>query len=304
MDRNSVDWSGNTCAIVTPFNRDGSLDERSFRENIRLLIDEGIDGIVVAGCTGEFWSLSDEERLLLFELARDEAGDAIHVIGNVSAIRTADAIRFARAAQERNLDGIMLTPPFYARPGENEVLAHYQAVSNAVPLPILVYNIPSRQAITLSIDLLDKIADVENVVAVKQSSNAFQDVTETIRRLNGRIYVLPGHSVDRGVAALSMGADGYVSSVEPQALGRPAIALYRLCREGRWDEAQQVQMQCVEVDHAVHGGAGTFPGSLKAAMNLLGRPGGYPRDPLLPLTDEQEQYLKSVLRPLNLLATV
>ncbi len=191
MDRNTVDWSGNTCAVVTPFNRDGSLDERSFRENIRLLLDEGIDGIVVAGCTGEFWALSVAERLRLFELGRDEAGDAVHVIGNVSAIRTADAIRFARAAQERNLDGIMLTPPYYARPGENEVLVHYQAVSNAVPLPILVYNIPSRQGIDLSIDLLDKIADVESVVAVKQSANAFQDVTETIRRLNDRIAGLP-----------------------------------------------------------------------------------------------------------------
>ncbi len=169
-----------------------------------------------------------------------------------------------------------------------------------MPLPILVYNIPGRQAIDVSLDLLDKIADVENVVAVKQSSNAFQDVTETIRRVKDRILVLPGHSVDRGVAAMSMGADGYISSVEPQALGRPAIELYSLCAEGRWEEAQKVQMHCVELDHAIHGQAGTFPGSLKAAMNFLGRPGGFPREPLLPLTDAQEQFLKSTLQRLNL----
>lgn len=301
MNRDSVQWQGNICAIVTPFNRDGSMDEQSFRENIRLLMSEGVDGIVVAGCTGEFWSLDDDERLRLFDMAMEEAGGKIVVIGNASAIRTSDSIRYARAVKERGLDGIMLTPPFYARPGEREILAHYQAVSDAVKLPILLYNIPSRQAVQVPMNLLLQLCEVDTVVAIKQSAAAFQDVMETLRLCKEKLRILPGHSVDRGVPSVLMGADGYVSSVEPQILGREAISMYALTKSGNLEEAQRVQFRCIELDHAIHGGAGTFPASLKAAMNMLGRPGGYPREPLLSLTDDEEKKVRHTLKSLNLL---
>jgi len=301
MNRDSVNWKGNMCAVVTPFNRDSSIDYTAFKENIRLLISEGIDGIIVAGCTGEFWSLTDEERLDLFTVGRETAGRDVVVIGNASAIQTAASVRFGKAAQERGLDGIMLTPPYYARPSQREILAHFQTVSDHVPLPILVYNIPGRQAVEVSINLLDQICDVPNVVAVKQSSNSFQDVLETIRTCKEKILILPGHSVDRGFPSVIMGADGYISSVESQVLGREAIEMYKLAAAGELDAARRVQFRCIELDHAIHGGVGTFPASLKAAMNLVGRPGGHPRDPLLPLTSQEEAKLKSTLTTLGLL---
>jgi 4-hydroxy-tetrahydrodipicolinate synthase len=302
MDRTSVNWQGNLCAVVTPFNRDGSIDRTAFVRNIEILVEEGVDGVVVAGCTGEFWSLSDEERIELFELARGATSKV--VIGNASAIRTTHSIAFAKAAKARGLDGIMLTPPYYARPNGQEILHHYQQVSAAVETPILLYNIPSRQAVAPSVALINQLADVDNVVAIKQSVADFHTVIETIETVQDRILVLPGHSVDRGLPVLVMGADGYVSSVEPQAMGAEAASLYRLAVEGNLSEALRVQRRCIALDKAIHGDVGTFPASLKAAMNLRGRPGGYPREPFLPLTPTQEHTLATLLHELGLLDSV
>lgn len=302
MDRTSVNWKGNLCAVVTPFNRDGSIDEAAFTRNIELLVEEGVDGVVIAGCTGEFWSLSDEERIHLFGLAR-KATDKV-VIGNVSSIRTSASIGFANAAKDRGLDGIMLTPPYYAKPSPREIVHHYKQVSDAVEVPILLYNIPSRQAVAPSVELIGELADIDNVVAIKQSASDFQTVVDTLDLVQDRILVLPGHSVDRGLPCLVMGADGYVSSVEPQAMGAEAISLYRLAVAGEMDEALRVQKRCIALDKAIHGDVGTFPASLKAAMNLRGRPGGHPREPFLPLTNEQERTLANLLNRLGLLDTV
>jgi 4-hydroxy-tetrahydrodipicolinate synthase len=116
-----------------------------------------------------------------------------------------------------------------------------------------------------------------------------------------RISVLAGHSVERGFPAVAAGADGYLSSVEPQVMGKQAIDMYRLTVNGEYDAARQIQLRCVELDHSVHGEVGTFPASLKAAMNLVGRPGGYPRAPLHAPSEENLKGLKETLKKLDLL---
>jgi 4-hydroxy-tetrahydrodipicolinate synthase len=299
MNRDSIDWKGNLCAVVTPFNADGSIDEEAFVANIRMLVDEGVIGVVVAGCTGEFWSLTEEERLRLFDLARD-ATDKV-VVGNASEIVTSRSIRYAQGAKDRGLDGIMLTPPYYAKPSSREIVAHFQRVSDAVEIPILLYNIPSRQAVAPPVSVVDQLADIDNVVAMKQSASSFAEVLDTIATVGSKILMLPGHSVDRGVPSLLMGADGYVSSVESQVMGREAIQMYDLVAAGEIDEARRVQMRCIALDKAIHGDTGTFPASLKAAMNLRGRPGGHPREPLLPLTDQELANLRRTLDEIGLL---
>jgi 4-hydroxy-tetrahydrodipicolinate synthase len=299
MDRNSVKWTGCLCAVVTPFQEDGKIDRGAFRENVKLLASEGADGFVIAGCTGEFWALTDEERAETFKLAR-EAVPGLPVIGNATDMLTSRSIAFARRAKELGLDGIMLTPPYYVRPSEDEIYHHYQAVSDAVKIPILVYNIPTRQAVNLTPEMVARLADVECVVAIKQSTNSFQEVSETLRLAQQKILVLPGHSVERGLPVLAMGADGYVASVETEILGREAVEIYDFAVQGRYEEARKRQFRCIELDHAVHGGVGTFPASVKAAMNLVGRPGGHAREPLLPLTAEQTKRLREVLAKLGL----
>lgn len=300
MDRNSVKWRGNICAIVTPFTKDGDLDEAAFCQNIELLISEGINGVIVAGCTGEFWALKDDERVRAFELGVATAKKRIPVLGGTSDIVTSRSVALTKRAKAVGCDGVMVTPPPYVLVSPREVIAHFRAISN-VGLPIMMYNIPKRQGINVTPRLIAEMTDIECLVAVKQSSDSFHDVVETVRLAGDKLLIFAGHSVIRGFPSVAMGCDGFISSVEPQVMGREAIDLYRLAAANKVDEVRKLQYRCVALDEAIHGGVGTFPASLKAAMNLRGRPGGYAREPLLPLTDDEQAKLKKVLGGLGLL---
>lgn len=294
VDKQSVGWRGNICAVITPFTSDGALDDAGFARNLRLLLDEGIDGFVIAGHTGESWALTDDERFTLFALAVEVAAGHVPVIGSVSAIRTGDAIALAQGAERSRLDGVLLTAPAYAMVNEAEILAHIQAISDACPLPIMLYNIPRRIGRDLTPELVERAAAIANVVALKQSSPSFDDIGRVLDRCGDRLLVFAGNSAERGLPAAAIGADGFLSSVEVQALGAEAISLWRLSRDGELDAARQVQAKCAKVKKLL-GSFGTEPAALKVAMNHLGRPGGYPRPPILPLTEPESIAVRSFM---------
>ncbi len=301
MDRNDIGWRGNFTAIITPFTQTGGIDAKKFQRNIDLLIQEGVDGIIATGCTGEFWSLTDDEKIRLYQLAKETVAGRVPLLGGTSHMLTEHVIALSnRAKKEVGVDGIMVTPPFYILPNEREITEHYSQISSRVGLPILIYNIPKRQGVTTSPKLLARLSDIDMVVAVKQSSGVFEDVVETIGLCGEKIVVFSGHSVTRGFPCVAMGADGFVSSVEPQVMGKEAIDLYALSASGDTELPRKLQHKLIELDEVVHG-IGTFPSALKAAMNLLGRPGGYPRSPILPLTDEETAKLESALERIGFL---
>jgi dihydrodipicolinate synthase/N-acetylneuraminate lyase len=147
-----------------------------------------------------------------------------------------------------------------------------------------------------------KLADIANVVAVKESSKDFARVAELVYTVGDKIKVFGGHSSVQGLPIIVMGAVGWVGSLDTQLIGKDAMTMYRLAKEGKIEEAREIQYLCVAAEKALDGArAGTFPGSLKHAMNLRGRPGGYPRKPILPPTDEQKKYTQGVLERLNLI---
>jgi len=300
MNRNDITWQGNFTAIVTPFKKDEAIDEVAFQKNVELLISEGIDGLVVTGCTGEFWALSDEERTHVHKLAVEAATGRVPIVAGTSHMLTNKVVELSKKAKSVGADGVMVTPPYYILPNEEEIIEHYRRVSEEVDIPILVYNIPKRVGVTTTPELLGKLCEVENVVAVKQSSGSFDDVVETVRLCGDKIRVFAGHSVTRGFPCVAMGTDGFVSSVETQIMGKEAIELYPLSASGQNDAARALQYRLVQLDHAVHG-FGTFPSALKAAMNLMGRPGGFPRSPVQPLSEETLERLRSVMHSIGLL---
>lgn len=281
-----MNWRGNFCAVITPFTADGVLDEERFARNLELLLAEGIDGFVVAGHTGEAWALDVDERFRLFAIAAAVAAGRVPVIGSASAVRTEDAIALARGAEARGLDGVMLTAPAYAMVNEAEILVHFQAVSDHCGLPVMLYNIPRRVGRELTPELLARAAAIDRVVALKQSGPSFDDIGRVLDRCGDRLLVFAGNSAERGLPAVAVGADGFVSSVETQALGAEAISLWRLAVSGDVETARTVQRRCAQVK-AVLSKFGTEPAALKAAMNHVGRPGGYPRPPILPLSAEE-----------------
>ena len=300
MNNGKVDWRGSFVAVVTPFTERGAIDERAFGDNVRRMVDEGVDGIVVSGCTGESWSLSPDERVLLCRLALDAVGGRVPVIAGTGGVPTPSVVDLSQRAKEAGVAGVMVLPPYYAMPGSREVVEHYRAIADAVKHPVLLYNIPRRTGINLTTDLLEQIVEFEWVVAIKESSNDFIQTERTILEFGDRINVFTGHSAERGVPALLMGAKGFVSSLESQIMGRPAVEMYALVQRGELERARATQMRTLALDNQMRN-IGTFPANLKAAMNLLGRNGGAPRPPLLPLIHTDIERVRVVLDRLQLM---
>jgi 4-hydroxy-tetrahydrodipicolinate synthase len=302
MARDPGEWKGCITAVVTPFKENGELDREAFCENIELLINEGGDGVIVSGCTGESWAMSDEEKKEIFNLAVAQAKGRITVIGGTGEITPHHTIKLTKYAKEAGMDGVMILPPARVLPNDREIIAYYQAVSDGVDMPILLYNIPKRQGVDLTPDLASRLADIENIAAIKESSNDYIRVLEDIRLSGDRLRVFTGSSAERGVPSIAMGAVGWVASIDPQIMGKEAIEMFSLVEQGEMEKARQIQYRCLALQKGLRGGqAGTFPAFIKYAMNLRNRPGGYPRKPILPLTEQEKQNVQTVLGQLDLL---
>jgi 4-hydroxy-tetrahydrodipicolinate synthase len=221
------------------------------------------------------------------------------VIAGTGGVSTDGVVELSRRAREVGTAGIMVLPPYYCMAGRREVTAHYQAVSERVQHPILLYNIPRRTGFNLTPEILEEIVEIEWVVAIKESSNDFIQTEATIHSVGDRINVFTGHSAERGVPAVLMGAKGYVSSMESQVLGAEAIQMYDRVKEGKLEEARRTQLRTLALDSAMRR-VGTFPANLKTAMQLLGRPAGGPRLPLLPLTPGEVEQVRQVLATLEI----
>jgi len=303
MNNGKVNWAGNFVALATPFTKDGAIDEKMFKANVELLLSEGADGFVVCGCTGEVWSLDNEERLRLFRLAREAAGPKVPIIGGTTLILTSKAIELSKAAITAGCDGVLLMPPYYAVPGEREIKDYFKRASDEVKSPIFLYNMPKRTGINLAPSLISELAKLEWIVALKQSTNDFNELEATLAECGDRISVFAGHSAERGFSAVMLGCPGFVSSMESQVMGREAISMYRLAKEGKVEEGTRVQRRTVALDVSMRK-VGTFPANMKTAMNLLGRPGGFCRQPLLDLNTEERAKVADILVKLGLLKQV
>jgi 4-hydroxy-tetrahydrodipicolinate synthase len=294
MDKNSVDWHGPCVALVTPFDSGGAIDEAAFRRNVELCLGNGVTGLLVSGCTGEFWALSNDERKRLFRVCVDAAGGRVPVIGGAGAIRTEDAIELADAAREAGCAGAMVLPPYFVKPSADDIVAHYQAVADAVRIPILLYNIPSAAVNALTPALVDRLADIETVVAIKESSFDFNNFYKTIDVAGDRILVF-----GQGFPGLLVGASGSFH-VHANYWDERSCEGYHAFHKGDRAHARALQAQSAAIEATFTENGRNYYVSVKTAMNLFGRPGGYPRLPLRPSGEPHLSEMRSKLEDLGL----
>lgn len=299
MNRNSVDWEGVICPTVTPFNKNGSLDEKAIRENIDLLIKDGVDGIIPVGCTGEPWALSKEEKKRIFQLSMEEAGGKLIVIGGTSAIGTREVIELTQYAQELGMDGVMIHPPSFILPSPREVISHYKTICDAVDIPILLYNLPHKVNFNLSPQIVNEAADLDNVVAIKESSKNIPQIIETLRLVGDRLLLFPGHE-NLILPCIVMGAAGVIAPAS-QIVGKMIVDLYDASQKEDIATARDLQYKISLLYRVLFGVEEAYPASVKEAMNLVGRPGGYPRQPILPLQPREKNEIGKVLKELDVL---
>jgi len=299
MDRHSVDWSGPMPAVTTPFDVTGRVDGASFRANIARLIDAGATGVVACGCTGEFWALSLDERRALYAEAVAGAARRGRVIVGTGCVGAEDTIALAHAAAKAGADGILVLPPYFVKLTDDEIFAHFEAVSAASPLPICAYNIPGNAVNAISPALASRLAELDRVVAIKESSGEWNNFYATLLAVKGRLRVFCGPSSVFGAPAIAAGADGTVDCFPN--VWRGTLDLWYAARDPqRLAEAERLQATARRLtDLFVSGGRTLYPAT-KAAMDHLGFPGGgAPRMPLQPLRGEALEGLKRGLAELG-----
>ncbi len=294
------DFRGVIPALTTPFHDDASLDADGFLRLAQMVIEDGVDGLLVNGCTGESWALSEAERGIVFKKAVEAAAGRVPVVAGCSAIFADEVVRKIHQAADAGCDVVMVSAPWYVMPGEEEIADHFRKVIAQSPLPILLYNIPRRTGVNLSLSLVDRLADEDKVIAIKESSKDWGTLSSIIRVAGDRISVFAGYASFFGLAALAEGAVGYMDSGTP-VFGRTSPEFYRAVIGGDLVKARRIQTEMAGM-LASFFGLGTFPASVKASLDLIGRPGGRTRDPIRPLTAEQRAKLRAIMESTGFLA--
>jgi len=273
-------------AMVTPFDADGGVDEAAFVRLLGYLLENGSDGVVVAGTTGEGPTLHDEERFRLFELAVKEAGDA-PVIAGTGSNDTAHSVRLTSRATELGVDGVLVVTPYYNKPNRGGLIAHFEAVAEATDKPVVLYNIPSRCVIDLPNDLLAELAGIPNVAAVKQAN---PDHVAAIAGLD----LLAGND-DMLAEVLDLGGTGGITVASHLFGGEMRRMIDEPERRGEIDASLADAFEALAIT------ANPIP--VKAALNLLGIEVGGLRLPLVEATVDERKVIHSMLDRHGLLTT-
>ncbi|MBM3570926.1 MAG: dihydrodipicolinate synthase family protein [Alphaproteobacteria bacterium] len=297
MAQRRTDWHGVFVVSVTPFNDKGEIDEAAFGALMDQFVADGVHGIIVAGSTGEWYTLSDDERLRLFASARARVGGRAKLIAGTSAIATRDAVALTRKAKDMGYDGAMVLAPPYALPNERELLGHFEAIAD-VGLPLMAYNNPGRTQVTITPALAEKLVKFPAIVALKDSSKDLYALADTLHRIGGEVAVFCGLE-PYAAAMIGRGAVGTVS-MAANIMGARAVEFWRHLAEARHDQARPLEAAIDRLYEAFYvGGYGAYV-VIKACMNLVGRPAGLPRRPHLPVDAAGLEKLRAVLRTIEL----
>ena len=280
---------GSVCvAMVTPFDSDGELDLAAGRDLAAHLVEQGIDALVLAGTTGESPTTTDEEKVALLKAVREEVGDKARIIAGAGSNDTRHAVEMARAADEAGADGLLVVTPYYSKPSQAGVEAHFRAVAEATGLPICLYDIPGRSGIPIEADTIRVLSEVPNITAMKDAKGDFLDAATLIQETG-----LAWYSGDDplNLPWLSVGATGVISVVghaAPHAL-RELVTSFE---NGDLTRAREINAKTLNVLARQQGALGgvTFA---KAALRLQGIEVGDPRLPVAAATREQVAQLQN-----------
>jgi 4-hydroxy-tetrahydrodipicolinate synthase len=283
-----VTFGGILTAMVTPFDERGRVDEDAFAAMVHHLLDNGSDGLVVAGTTGEGATLSDDEKVRIWELAVAEAGGA-PVIAGTGTYDTAHSVHLTERATETGVDGVLVVTPYYNKPNRRGLRAHFEAVAGATNLPVVLYNIPGRSVIDLPNEFLRELAQaIPNVTAVKQAR------VEDIEPIDG-MDLLAGND-DKLAEVLDKGGTGGIC-VASHVVGRE---MRRMIDEP--DQRHEIHASLEDIFDVMF--ITSSPTPVKAALNMLGIRAGTLRLPMVEASDEEEQAIRGVLERHGLLSAV
>lgn len=285
-------WSGVFPATTTQFGRDESLDVSATQKVVAALIDDGVNGIICMGTVGENCSLSAPEKRTLMSAVKEAAAGRVPVLSGVAENTCALAAQYARDAEKIGIDGLMVLPAMVYKSNRRETLHHYRTVAQATGLPIMVYNNPVSYGVDITVDMFGELADLPNIVAIKESSEDTRRLTE-LRRAHGDRFVLFGGVDDIVLESLMLGATGWVSGLT-NAFPRESVALFAFAKAGRFAEALAIYrwfMPLLRLDTIP-----TLVQCIKLAEQLMGRGSEMVRAPRLCLEGAERVWVEGLVR--------
>jgi len=287
---------GTYTVMITPFDEDGRLDLEATMDFVNWQIAEGIHGLVPLGSTGEFLSLSDDERSTMAKVVIDTAGGRVPVVIGTGAENTDDVIRYSLDAERLGADGVMIIPPFYSTPTEDELFEHYRRIGEALSIPIMIYNNPTTANVDLTPPIVERLSHIDNVRYIKESTMDVTRIRDILDFCGDRMTVFGGIM---GFESFLSGAEGWVA-VASNIVPRESAQIFSLWADDRdYDGAREVYERILPIIRLV--GGPRFVSASKAALALIGRGVGKPRPPRLPLPDAQAGMAREALEFAGLL---
>jgi 4-hydroxy-tetrahydrodipicolinate synthase len=287
-------FEGVMTALVTPF-RDGAIDEKALRALVERQIEAGIDGLVPCGSTGESATLSHDEHGRVIEIVVDAAAGRVPVVAGTGSNNTEEAIRLTRHAKDAGATGALLISPYYNKPTQAGLVAHYEAVARAAELPLIVYNIPGRTASNILPETLAQLAQIENVVGVKESCGDIDQIAHVVAGCPDDFAVLSGDDA-LALPLLAVGGDGVISTSSNVA-PREMLELVSAFRSGDPAGALVVHQKLLPLFDALFRETNPIP--VKAALSIMGLCGDEIRLPLTPITQPNREALQVALKELG-----
>ncbi len=275
-------FRGTYTVMITPFDAEGGVDLAATADFTEWQITEGIHGLVPLGSTGEFLSLTDDEKAAVAETVIRKAAGRVPVLIGTGAESTDDVIRYSRQAEQLGADGVMIIPPFYSTPTEDELFEHYRRIGEAIALPIMIYNNPATANVDLTPRIVERLSRIDNVRYIKESTMDVTRIRDILDFCGDRMTVFGGIM---GFESFLEGAEGWVA-VGSNIMPREMAELFSLWADRRdFDGAKALYHRVRPVIRLVAGHR--YVSGSKAALAMMGRPVGGPRPPRLPLPEAE-----------------
>jgi 4-hydroxy-tetrahydrodipicolinate synthase len=285
-----MSFRGTYTVMVTPFDAAGAVDVPALRRFVDWQIAEGIHGLIPLGSTGEFLSLSDAEAALVAETVIRTAAGRVPVLIGTGAEDTREAVRLSRRAEALGADGVMIIPPFYSTPTEDELFHHYRTIGEAIGLPIMIYNNPATANVDLTPPIVARLSRIDNVRYIKESTLEVTRIRDILRLCGERMTVFGGIL---GFESFIEGAQGWVAVASNVIPGPLARLFTMVADDGDWRGARAEYLRLLPLIQFV-GGQAYVAGS-KALLTHMGFPAGAPRPPRLPLPAAQDAEAASLV---------
>ena len=289
-------FSGSITALITPF-RNGGVDEKAFQEFVDWQIQEGSDGVVPVGTTGESPTLSHDEHKRVIEICLEVAKGNVPVIAGTGSNATAEAIDLTRHAKKAGADAALIVTPYYNKPTQEGLYRHYEAIATAVDIPIIIYNIPGRSIVDMSVETMGRLAKLTNIVGVKDATADLVRPLATRTEIGPDFCQLSGEDATIG-AFLGQGGHGCIS-VTANVAPRLCSDLHKAWRKKNYDGFAEIRDRLMPLHAALFCEAS--PGPVKYAASLLDKCGPETRLPLAPIADASRVRVEEAMRSVGLL---